>query len=95
LLVTLLSLLLSPHMILVAGLLARKSTERIAAASALAWPIFWVLVNLSSESLTYILSYAAASLLQGLLLAAALWLRPVLERPMLEKTHTEEEPHGQ
>ena len=94
-LLLLLGPLLSPNIILFAGLLARKSTERIAAASALAWPIFWVLVNLSSESLTYILSYAAVSLLQGLLLAAALWLHPVLERPMLEKIHTEEEPHGQ
>jgi len=85
-----LTLLLGSYAILLFGALAKKGTEKFAALAVLVWFLVWnaaqfwkmfTEINLWGFS-TYV--DVVLIILSRLLFAAALWLHPVLERPMLQ-----------
>jgi len=102
---SLLALLLGADAILLIGALAKKSTEKLAALSVLLWSLWrlisaivqdWIPMSQNPEITTGYLAYfigysLATGFLLALLWAAALWLHPVLERPMLQPLKEEKE----
>jgi len=92
-----LTLLLGSYAILLFGALAKKRTEKLAALSVLVWFLVWNAAQFwkifTEISLWGFSTYVDVVLiiLSRLLFAAALWLHPVLERPMLQPQEQEKE----
>jgi len=101
-----LALLLGADAVLLFGALAKKSTEKLAALAVLIWRLWYLVTAVLQEwipmsrnpevtggmlSKIVILSIAS-SILPALLWAAALFLHPVLERPMLQPHKKENNP---
>jgi len=95
---TWLALLLGSYVILLFGALTKKSTEKLAALARLIW-LVWPLIDSMvnqwrfigrtpqvpmNEHVKMTIQMAAMIILPALLWAAALYLHPVLERPMLQ-----------
>jgi len=83
----LLNLLLSAFAILLFGAFANKRTEKLAALAMVAWSLAkavgpdWKII---SENLFANAGLLLVILLSALLMAAPIWLHPVLERPILQ-----------